>query len=120
MKNKTIDEKERLLIEEIDFFNQNVLWWTNEVTKVSREIEKLESQGLAYQDEAKLEKLVASMNYLAGKARIEKIAASNIESKLNKLRLMKELDFIQGDLNFKSVKKKQEKQEKQETREKKG
>ncbi len=94
----TLEEKEQNLIEEIDFFNRNAFWWGSEVERVNQRIFQLEnsSQFNAVPSE-EMEKLIAAMTYLAGKANTEKKAAAEIEKKLNKLRLEKELEFIQGD-----------------------
>ena len=105
----TTNEKEKLLIEEIEFFNKAVQWWSNEFDKVNNEIIRLEKSGFPFGSESKMNKLVATITYLAGKAKTEKRVALDIESKLNKLRLMRDLEFIQGDFNIKKKKKKKKK-----------
>lgn len=103
----TLEEKEQNLIEEIDFFNKNAFWWGQEFERVSQQINQLENSqnnqfGAVPNEE--MDKLIASLTYLAGKANTEKKTATMIEKKLNRLRLEKELEFIQG--NFEISKKK--------------
>lgn len=93
----TLEEKEKQLVEEIAFFNQNIAWWGKEVDRVNTQISNLKKKfGEDYESEL-MDKLVASLTYLAGKAKVEQHTASIIEKKINKLHLEKQLDFIQGD-----------------------
>lgn len=91
-----LEEYERDLIEEIDFFNNNVLWWTNEFSHVSNQIMNLEKRGFEAGSNEEMDSLISKITYLAGKARTEQKTSLLIEKKLNKFKLMKELAFIQG------------------------
>lgn len=102
----TIDEQERNLIGEIDFFNHNICWWNNEFVRVSNEINKIENNNFIGSSTEELDKLVATLTYLAGKANTERKTAASIENKIYKLRLSKELQFIQGDSGEKKGRKK--------------
>lgn len=93
----TLEEREQDLIREIDFFNNNVLWWTNEFSRVSDKIMFLEKKGFEAGSNEEMDGLISKITYLAGKARTEQKTASLIENKLKKLQLMKELAFIQGE-----------------------
>ena len=93
----TIDEQEQELIEEIDFFNHNVLWWSNEFARVSNLITKIERNNYEGPSDGEMDQLVAQITYLAGKANTEKKTATQIENKVKKLNLRKELLFIQGE-----------------------
>ena len=89
----TLNEKEQNLIEEIDFFSKNVLWWEAEIEKVTQKLMRFElTDNIALPEER--DKLIAQFTYLTSKARVEKIAAGSIENKLRKLRLEKELVII--------------------------
>ncbi len=92
-----LEEYEQDLIQEIDFFNNNVLWWTNEFSRVSNQIMNLENRGFEAGSNEEMDNLVSKLTYLAGKARTEHKTAFLINKKLKKLQLMKELAFIQGN-----------------------
>lgn len=92
-----LEEYEQDLIQEIDFFNNNVLWWTNEFSRVSNQIMNLEKRGFEVGSNEEMDHLTSKLTYLAGKARTEHKTAFSIEKKLKKLQLMKELAFIQDD-----------------------
>lgn len=90
----TLEEKEKELIREIDFFNANVSWWSDEVSKASKKLKQLENSFAP--DPEEMDKIVAKLTYLAGKARTEQKTALLIERKIYKLNLERDLEFIQG------------------------
>lgn len=92
-----LKEYENDLIREIDFFNNNTLWWTNEFSRVSEQIMNLERKGFEVGSNEEMDNLVSKLTYLAGKVRTERRTAFLIEKKMKKLQLMKELAFIQDD-----------------------
>lgn len=102
----TIEEKERDLIEEVNFFNQNTQWWEMEINKVTHRLMRLELNNFQSSDLEERDKLIAQFTYLTSKAKTEKRAAKSIENKIRKLRLERELQIIQGDSEISTKKKK--------------
>lgn len=102
----TLEKKEQNLIEEIDFFTKNAFWWGREFEKVSQRINQLENsqQFSSVSPNEEMDTLIATLNYLVGKVSTERKAAIEIEKKLNKLRLEKELKFIQDDSEISETK----------------
>ncbi len=96
---KQIEDKERDLYVDMDFFNHNIEWWSNEFNRVSLKLQEYESKGFIGVSEKETDRLVRSMQYLAGKGRIESKTAESIDKRLYKINLMRDLLMIQGDLN---------------------
>lgn len=101
-----LEEKERQLIQEIEFFNKNVEWWNAECMRVSNAVAKLEKEDYLGLRQEEKDKLVAQLSYLIGKTRTEQKTAQEIDRKLYKLSLYKELHDIQGDFKIGKSKKK--------------
>ena len=93
----TIEEKERQLVQEIDFFNHNIEWWTSEFQKVNDALCKMEKEDPLGLKQKETEKLLSRMKYLMGKANTEQRISFEIDKKLFKLGLEKELIEIQSD-----------------------
>lgn len=93
----TLQEKELQLIQEINFFNHNMEWWKIEFEKTNEAICRLERGDTLGIKQKEMEKLVARMGYLIGKAKIEQKTAHEIDKKLFKLSLEKDLFEIQTD-----------------------
>src|SRR3990167_538130 len=93
----TLEEKERKLIEDINLFNYNIEWWESEIKKTNKELNKLQKDNLLGLQDEEINKLVAKLTYLAGKARTEQKASRNIEKNIYRLQLEKDLEMIQGN-----------------------
>lgn len=102
----TLEEKERNLIQEINFFNQSIEWWGIEFEKVNEALCQMEKNDPLGIRQKEMEKLVARMVYLLGKAKVEQKTADNIDKKLYKLSLSKDLEEIQGNFTHSKRKKK--------------
>ena len=100
----TIEEKEQQLIQEINFFNHNMGWWESEFEKVNNELNQIEQKDPLGLKQKQREKLIARIKYLMAKANVEQKVSFEIDKKLYKLSLAKELNEIQG--NFKNTKSK--------------
>lgn len=96
--NKTLRDEEKNLIEEVDFFNRNYEWWSNEFERVSRKLALIEA-GKLIVPEAEMNNLVSTFTYLTAKVQTEKRASEFIEKKIYKFRLKRDLHMIQGDMN---------------------
>ena len=105
----TIEETEFKLIQEIDVFNKNIEWWSSEFEKTSVELQKAQESDSLGINQKKIDKLVAKMNYLVGKSKVEQKCSENIDRKLYNLFLSKELLQIQGTFEH-SRKSRQKKQ----------
>lgn len=95
----TLEEKEQQLIQEINFFNHNIEWWSNEFAKVNIELERAQNEDSLGINQRKIDKLMAKMTYLAGKVKVEQKTAEEIDKKLYKLNLAQELAEIQDDFS---------------------
>ena len=96
MTDKTLKDEEKELIEEVDFFNRNYEWWSNEFERVSRKLVLIEAGKLTV-PEAERDNLVSTFTYLTSKVRTEKQASEIIEKKIYKFHLKRDLHMIQGD-----------------------
>ena len=96
----TLLDKERELIREIDFFNRNLIWWMREFDRVNKRMCQIEQEHYINTNGEEIDGLMARLAYLAGKAKVEQQTAFEIEKKLYKLNLQKQLFMIQGDLNY--------------------
>ena len=96
---KNIEEIEREIYLEMDFFNYNIEWWSSEFNRVSNKLQEYERRGFAGVSEKETDHLVRSMYYLSAKGKVEQKVAESIDNKLRKLKLRRELLMIQGDYN---------------------
>ena len=94
-----LDEEEQKLITEMDFFNHNVEWWSNEFNRVTQKLQDYERRRFEGVSETETDNLVLAMQYLVGKTEVERKTAENIDKRLHKLALARELVFIQGNYN---------------------
>lgn len=93
----TIEDEEKQLIEEIEFFNKAVMWWSSEFERADKELKRLQRKHFIGVTSEQVDLLVEKLKYLAGKAKVEQKTAENIDIKIYKLNLKKELRLIQGD-----------------------
>ncbi|MDP2692122.1 MAG: hypothetical protein Q8O88_00605 [bacterium] len=97
----TLEEKEQQLRLEAEIFNKNFIWWSDQVDKTSRAFEKSQKNDFDGSSRKETDDLLNRLKYLSAKVKTEQLIACQLEHKIYKLNLEKELAIEHAGLKKK-------------------